>query len=85
MATKKAKKAAMPAKEEEMCGCCSPLPGVHNIEDWMLIMLGGIGLLQAINWINWPGFNSYFMVVWPVLVLVIGAKSLIDRNSCCCE
>lgn len=81
MATRKAKKAA---GKGEPCSCCPPAPGVHNIEDWMLIMLGGLGLLQAINWISWPGFNQYFAIVWPVLVLVIGAKSLMDRGGCTC-
>jgi hypothetical protein len=81
MATKKAKKAVV-KKEESCCACDEPLAGIPHIQDWLLILLGGLGLATAIGYISWPGFGSYFPVVWSVLVLVIGATNLMNKKSC---
>ena len=82
MATKKAKKAAV-KKAEPCCACDAPAIGIPHIQDWLLIFLGALGLATALGYINWPGFNSYFPVVWSVLVLVIGATNLMNKGSCC--
>jgi hypothetical protein len=81
MATKKAKK--MAAKKEDACACSSPTAGMANVQDWLLIILGGLGLATALHYIAWPDFDSYFPVVWSVLVLVIGATNLMNKK--CCE
>ncbi len=80
MATKKAKKAAV--KKVESCACCGPEAGIPHIQDWLLILLGALGLATALHYINWPGFDLYFPVVWSVLVLVIGATNLMNKNCC---
>jgi hypothetical protein len=83
---KKAKKAAVAMKKGKECSCCSePAAGMANIQDWLLIFLGALGLAYALGYINWPGFYSYFPYVWSVLVLVIGAKNLMNKNECCCK
>jgi len=79
MATKKAKKAAVKA---EPCACCESKAGIPHIQDWLLILLGALGLATALHYINWPGFDAYFPVVWAVLVLVIGATNLMNKNGC---
>lgn len=78
MAAKKAKKAAM--KKDE-CACCSS-DGIHNLKEWLLIILGAIGLANALGYISWPGFEMYFPYVWSVLVLVIGITSAMEKASC---
>ncbi len=83
MATKKAKKAAM-KKAEPCCAESAPMAGIPHIQDWLLIFLGGLGLSTALGYIVWPGFDSYFPVVWSVLVLVIGATNLMNKNAGCC-
>jgi len=80
MATKKAKKAAV--KKAEPCACSAPAAGIPHIQDWLLILLGALGLATALGYINWPGFNAYFPVVWSVLVLVIAATNLMNKNCC---
>lgn len=80
MATKKAKK--MSAKKEAECACCAPSAGIPHVQDWLLILLGALGLATALNYIAWPGFDAYFPVVWAVLVLVIGATNLMNKNAC---
>ena len=84
MATKKAKKAAV-KKMEKACACCEEKAGIPHIQDWLLILLGALGLATALHYINWPGFDAYFPVVWSVLVLVIGATNLMNKNACTCE
>ena len=81
MATKKAKKAAVKA-EEPCCACSAPKAGIPHIQDWLLIFLGALGLGTALHYINWPGFDAYFPIVWAVLVLVIGATNLMNKNTC---
>ena len=82
MAAKKAKKMAM--KKAEACACCAPSGGVSNLQEWLLIILGAIGLARSLNMIDWPGFDSYFLTVFSVLVLVIGIKSAMDKANCSC-
>jgi len=82
MAAKKAKKAAV--KKEEECACCSSPEGISNLKEWLLIILGAIGLANALGYISWPGFNSYFSFVFPVLVLVIGITSAMEKANCTC-
>ena len=81
MATKKAKKAAM--KKEAECACCAPSAGLPHVQDWLLIILGALGLGTALHYISWPGFDSYFPVVWSVLVLVIGATNMMNKSCEC--
>ena len=80
MATKKAKKAM---KKATPCACCAPVAGIPHVQDWLLILLGALGLASALGYIIWPGFNSYFPYVWSVLVLVIGATNLMNKGNCC--
>jgi len=80
MATKKAKKAAV--MKEEACACCEEKAGIPHIQDWLLILLGALGLATALRYISWPGFDVYFPVVWSVLVLVIGATNLMNKSRC---
>ena len=84
MATKKAKKMAV-KKAEPCCAESSPVAGIPHIQDWLLIFLGGLGLATTLGYISWTGFDSYFPVVWSVLVLVIGATNLMNKNvkGCC--
>jgi hypothetical protein len=80
MAAKRAKKAAM--KKE--CSCCASSGGVHNLKEWLLIILGAIGLANALGYVSWPGFETYFPYVWSVLVLVIGITSAMEKSNCTC-
>ena len=82
MATKKAKKATV-KKVESCCADSAPMAGIPNIQDWLLIFLGGLGLSTALGYLSWPGFDSYFPVVWSALVLVIGATNLMNKKGCC--
>ena len=81
MATKKAKKMAV-KKIEPCCAGSAPMAGIPHIQDWLLIILGALGLSTALGYVIWPGFNLYFPVVWSVLVLVIGATNLMNKNCC---
>ncbi|MFA6908081.1 MAG: hypothetical protein WC263_04615 [Candidatus Micrarchaeia archaeon] len=81
MATRKAKKAVM--KKAEACACDAPMAGIPHIQDWLLIFLGALGLATALHYISWPNFDTYFPVVWSVLVLVIGATNLMNKKGCC--
>ena len=78
MATKKAKR--MAARKREMSACCGSTAGIPDIQDWLLIILGGLGLGVALGYVSWPGFDLYFPYVWSVLVLVIGVKNLMNKN-----
>jgi hypothetical protein len=80
MAAKKKRKAAV--YKEEPCAYCAPSGGISNLQEWLLIILGGIGLANALGYINWPGFDAYFPTVFSVLVLVIGIKSAMEKSSC---
>ena len=86
MAAKRAKKkAAVAMKKEEACACCPPAAGMADIQDWLLIFLGALGIAFALGYIDWPGFGGYFPYVWSILVLVIGAKNLMNKNCECCK
>jgi len=76
MAGKKMRKAA---KKEEAC-CC--IGGSGNLEEWLLVVLGGLGFAQALGYL--PMMPSFFPYVWSSLVLVIGIKKVIDKSSCGC-
>ena len=78
MATKKAKRMAVKKAESYS----APAAGIQHIQDWLLIILGGLGLATTLGYIVLPGFDSYFQYVWPVLVLVIGITNLMNKNSC---
>lgn len=76
MAGKKVKKA--PAKKAA-CSCCES--GFGNLEEWLLIFLGALGLAQVLSVIAMP---AYFAYVWSVLVLVIGIMKLMNKANCTC-
>ena len=57
MATKKAKKMAV--KKAEPCACCAPAAGIPHVQDWLLIILGALGLATALGYISWPGYTCY--------------------------
>ncbi len=78
MAAKRSKKRAMVKKES---ACCSS-GGISNLKEWLLIVLGAIGLASALGYVDWPGFESYFPYVWSVLVLVIGITSAMEKSNC---
>jgi len=80
MATKKAKKAAV--MKEGACACCEEKAGIPHIQDWLLILLGALGIATALHYISWPGFDAYFPMAFAVLVLVIGATNLMNKSCC---
>jgi len=90
MAVKKMKKAAMKKTESSMmakkaepcCACSAPTKGLPHIQDWLIILLGALGLATSMGLVDWPGFGSYFPSVWSVLVIVIGATNLMNKNRC---
>ncbi|GEM_PF-2827454 len=49
-----------------------------RIAEWLLVILGGLGLTQALGYIDLGLW--YFDYVWSVLVLVIGIKIIIDKS-----
>lgn len=80
MAGKK-RKAAKSVKADSCecsCGCES---GTGNLEEYMLIFVAGVGLVNALNMISFP---YYVPVVLYVLVGVIGVKKLLDKQACGC-
>lgn len=82
MAGKKAKKKARyESYSKEECSCCTP---GADVPDWLLLLVGGFGLLNAMGWVTWPVFNSGFNAVWPVIVVVIAVKNLMERKNCKC-
>jgi hypothetical protein len=81
MAGKKVKRAAAKVAKAEECACCTPN---NYLMETLLIIVGGIGLVNAVGYINWPGFSAYFPFVWSILVLVIGIKEVMDKGSCTC-
>ena len=80
MAGKKRKVAAKAAKSSA-CSCCDQN---GNLMEMLLIILGGIGLANALGYINWPGFSMYFPFVWSILVLVIGIVEVMNKSRCTC-
>ena len=82
MAAKKAKKVAM--KKADVCASCKSNANMGNLQEWLLIILGAIGLARVLNMIDWPGFDKYFLVVFSVMVLVIGITSAINKANCTC-
>jgi len=82
MAGKKArKKARYESASKEECSCCAP---GASLPDWLLLLVGGFGLVHALGWADWPVFTSGFNAVWPVLVIVIAAKNLMEKKNCSC-
>ena len=49
-----------------------------RLAEWLLVILGGLGLTQALGYIDLGLW--YFDYVWSVLVLVIGIKTIIDKS-----
>jgi len=74
------KKKAMKKVKVESCSCASG-NGMGNLEEYMLIFVAGVGLVNVLNMIIFP---SYVPVVLFVLVGVIGVKKLLDKQACCC-
>lgn len=63
------------------CGCHE---GFVKVTGWVLVILGLLGLLQAVNYINLDAY--WFAYVWSIIVLIIGAKKIFWCNSCgCCK
>ena len=71
----------MVKKAPAECTCCSSQYG--NLEEWLLVILGGLGFVQAVGYIDLTRF--YFAYVWSALVLVIGILKVINKSSCTCE
>ena len=80
MPAKKMRKAVAKKKPAE-CACCSGQ--YSNLEEWLLVILGGLGFAQAIGYINLVPF--YFAYVWSALVLVIGILKVINKSNCSCD
>ena len=78
MAGKK-KKAVKKAKADP-CGCGCGC-GNGNIEEYMLIFVAGVGLVNALGMIAFP---YYVPIVLYVLVGVMGVKKLLDKQACSC-
>ena len=78
MPAKRTKKAAVKAKPAE-CACHSSQYG--NLEEWLLVILGGLGFAQAVGYI---GVLPFFAYVWSALVLVIGITKVIEKSNCTC-
>ncbi len=76
MAGKKMKKMAMKAVTAGNCDCASCGP-FGKLEMYMLVFLGGLGLLNAFSWLPLGPNNLLFQYVWSVLVLVIGMTRLL--------
>lgn len=79
MAGKKGKMKPMKAKMDECCECCCD-DGFYKLEIWILVLLGAVGLLSALNVLGFGTFGLYFQYVWSVLVLVIGLSRLMKTS-----
>jgi hypothetical protein len=79
MAIKKAKKAAVKHAEPRRAES-APMAGLQHFQDWLIILLGALGLATSLGYIYWPGFDAYFPFAWPVLVIVIGATNLMNKH-----
>jgi len=53
---------------------------LHNPEDWVLLVLGALGFSNLIPKIA-ATMGTPLMYTWPIIVVVIGIKKLIDRWS----
>lgn len=81
---KKAKASAMKASKSE-CACCSKSELEAKLPVGLLILIGALGLAQAMGYLNgWVAFEELFPYVWSVLVLVIGFKMGMDLSNCKC-
>lgn len=50
-----------------------------KIKSWVLIILGLLGLIQAVGYAPMPWYFGY---VWSIIVLIIGIKKLWYLHSC---
>ena len=78
-----AKKMARKMDKGASCEC-----GCHDahvrVTGWIMVILGLLGLLQAVGYINLASY--WFGYVWALIVLVLGIKKVFWFNSCdCCK
>ncbi len=74
------KKMAVKAVAAGKCDCSSCGP-FGKLEMYMLVLLGGLGLVNAFNWIPLGPSNVLFQYTWSVLVLVIGFTRLLGSRN----
>lgn len=53
---------------------------LHYPKDWVLLVLGAVGFANLVPSIN-KVMNPTIIYMWPIIVVVIGIKKLIDRWS----
>lgn len=82
MAAKKNKKAVTKKPvSHSPCSCVEePAAGLAHIQDWILILVGGLGLVSALGYLKLQAFDSIFPFVWSTLVIIIGIKNLMNKN-----
>jgi|GEM_PF-1884544 len=78
MAGRKKAKAAKVAKTKKK-GVFDDLL-LHNPEDWVLLVLGSVGFANLVPKIS-ATMGTPLTYTWPIIVVVIGIKKLIDRWS----
>jgi hypothetical protein len=85
MAVKKSKKKPKMAKVESVSeSCCCGNDGIGaNLSEWLLILVGGFGLAYALGYVDWPLFTGGFQIAWPIIVIVVAMKNIMDKKNCC--
>ena len=77
----------MPAKKMKKmeksagCSCDCHGSGYTKIVGWILVILGLLGLLQAIGYINLGPY--LFAYIWSLIVLIIGVKKVFWYTCTC--
>ncbi|MCX6769462.1 MAG: hypothetical protein NT051_02150 [Candidatus Micrarchaeota archaeon] len=83
MAARKKRKAVRNVSiSKSECSCCSTNDA--HLKEWLLIILGAIGVINVVypSMLDFPGFAQLFQIAWPVLVLVIGITSVMEKKCC---
>ena len=83
MAARKKRKAVRSVPVSKSDCCCGTANDAH-LREWLLIILGAIGVINVVypSMLNFPAFAQLFPIVWPVLVLVIGITSVMEKKCC---
>lgn len=59
--------------------CCGSGVSHHKVIGWVLVILGLLGVLQAVGYVSLP---SIFAWVWALFVLIIGVKKVFWSDCC---
>jgi len=78
MAGKKMKKMAKAEKMDDSCCYDSDCgDGRHRLEIWIMLLLGLIGFLMALGFLDFGAYNIFFQYIWSLVILAMAMTKLL--------